>query len=150
MRCIVNKNVVRDKSVVVLVFELTLIMLRNLLSKGLTAGDIHWENWQKSRTSWCDFQVLFLFQEYEGQEWVRWEGASHIDIREYFWILTASYGKQMFPNPLFLANAGKDLPPGLLKLLSSVVIDFRCYSSDSQYWAKTYKNLVVNFPGYNA
>lgn len=31
----------------------------------------------------------------------------------------------MFPNALFLANAGKDLASGLLKLLSSVVIDFR-------------------------
>lgn len=55
MQCIiVNKNVVRDKSVVVLVFEViicTLTMLRNLPSKGLTAGDIHWENWEKSRTS---------------------------------------------------------------------------------------------------
>lgn len=50
---IVNKNVVRDKSAVVLVFEVTicaLTMLRNLPSKGLTARDIHWENWEKSRT----------------------------------------------------------------------------------------------------
>lgn len=89
MQCIiVNENVVRDKSVVVLFCELTicsLMMLRNLSSKGLTAGDIRWDNWQKSRTSWCDFHVLFLLKEYEGQEWVSWEGAGHIDIREYFW-----------------------------------------------------------------
>jgi len=55
MQCIImNKNVVRDKSVVLLVFELTicaLTVLRDLPSKGLTARGIHWENWGKSGTS---------------------------------------------------------------------------------------------------
>lgn len=70
MQCIiVNKNVVRDKSVVVFIFELTvcaLTTLRNLPPKALTAGHMHWEKWEKSRTSLSDIQILFLLKECEG------------------------------------------------------------------------------------
>ncbi|KAK2544015.1 hypothetical protein Q9966_002380 [Columba livia] len=107
-------------------FSNAMLFALNIMNSQDGADELMPMPMERAGHHWCGQVRSAAMREYEGQEWVRWEGASHIDIREYFWILTASYGKQMFPNPLFLANAGKDLPPGLLKLLSSVVIDFRC------------------------